>query len=231
VPGVCKLTANSLIEVRFNNCKLTANSALMILLSLATSAAYFGCTHATKRPLQTCIPKRPVETAIRDSPPYADKVVQIPRIVELWRESKELEDRRLLCGRDGNVNEMIMLARLRTASGDSHRPDTSGTNPSESPLPCALQVRGFCALMRCSCHSIGCTASKLAWEISVSSFPCHILTFSLSVCRSQPPPPLPLLRPTRPMRAWEPRLSERNEAQAADYALCPCLQLRGRRED
>jgi hypothetical protein len=66
--------------------------------------------------------------------------VQIPRIVELWRESKELEDRRLLCGRDGNVNEMIMLARLRTASGDSHRPDTSGSNPTESPLPCVLHL-------------------------------------------------------------------------------------------
>jgi hypothetical protein len=34
-------------------CKLTAKSAFMIVLSLATSAAYFGCTHATKRPLQT----------------------------------------------------------------------------------------------------------------------------------------------------------------------------------
>jgi hypothetical protein len=67
VPGECKPTANFLIEVRFNNCELTANSALMIVLSLATSAAYFGCTHATKRPLQTCIPKRPVETAIRNS--------------------------------------------------------------------------------------------------------------------------------------------------------------------
>ena len=55
MPGVCKLTANALIEVRFNNCKLTAKSAFMILLSLATSAAYFGCTHATKRPLQTSI--------------------------------------------------------------------------------------------------------------------------------------------------------------------------------
>ena len=68
MPGVCKLTANSLIEVRFNNCKLTANSALMILLSLATSAAYFGCTHATKRPLQTCIRnvpwKLPFETRL-----------------------------------------------------------------------------------------------------------------------------------------------------------------------
>ncbi len=57
VPGVCKLTTNFLIEARFNNCKLTAKSALMILLSLATSAAYFGCTHATnlKRPLQTSV--------------------------------------------------------------------------------------------------------------------------------------------------------------------------------
>ena len=62
---------------------------------------------------------------------YADKVVQIPRIVELWREAKELEDRRLLCGRDGNVNEMTMLARLHT-SGDSNRPDTSGSNATES---------------------------------------------------------------------------------------------------
>ncbi len=39
VPGVCKLT----------NCKLNADSALMIVLSLATSAAYFGCTHGNVR--------------------------------------------------------------------------------------------------------------------------------------------------------------------------------------
>jgi hypothetical protein len=63
----------------------------------------------------------------------ADKVVQIPRIVELWREAKELEDRRLLCGRDGNVNEMLMLATLRTTSGRS--------NETES-VACVLQVRG-----------------------------------------------------------------------------------------
>jgi hypothetical protein len=49
VPGECKPTANFLIEVRFNNCELTANSALMIVLSLATSAAYFGCTHRNVR--------------------------------------------------------------------------------------------------------------------------------------------------------------------------------------
>jgi len=69
VPGECKPTANFLIEVRFNNCELTANSALMIVLSLATSAAYFGCTHATKRPLQTCIRnvpwKLPFETRLQ----------------------------------------------------------------------------------------------------------------------------------------------------------------------
>ena len=160
MPGVCKLAANSLIEVRFNNCKLTANSALMILLSLATSAAYFGCTHATKRPLQLLFEtfrgnlhsKGPVSRNRDSKLVCADKVVQIPRIVELWREAKELEDRRLLCGRDGNgnVNEMTMLARLRTTSGDSNRPDTSGSNATES-VPCALQVRG-CALMPYSCQ-------------------------------------------------------------------------------
>jgi hypothetical protein len=64
----------------------------------------------------------------------ADKVVQIPRIVELWREAKELEDRRLLCGRDGNANEMAMLAALRP-SVTLGRP-----NGSES-VPCVLQVR------------------------------------------------------------------------------------------
>ena len=30
-------------------CKLNADSALMIVLSLATSAAYFGCTHGIVR--------------------------------------------------------------------------------------------------------------------------------------------------------------------------------------
>ena len=76
--------------------------------------------------------------------------MQIPRIVELWREAKELEDRRLLCGRDGNVNEMtiMMLSRFRNTSGDSNRPNTLGSNATES-VPCVLQVRGFCALMRC----------------------------------------------------------------------------------
>jgi hypothetical protein len=37
--GVCKLA----------NCKLTSKSALMIILSLATSAAYFGCTNGIVR--------------------------------------------------------------------------------------------------------------------------------------------------------------------------------------
>ena len=50
-------------------CTLKANSALMIVLSLATSSAYFGCTHATKRPLQTCIRnvpwKLPFETRLQ----------------------------------------------------------------------------------------------------------------------------------------------------------------------
>ena len=43
------------VPVKYGACKLTGSSALMIVLSLATSAAYFGCTHATKRPLQTSI--------------------------------------------------------------------------------------------------------------------------------------------------------------------------------
>jgi hypothetical protein len=76
-------------------------------------------------------PKRPVEIAIRNS--SADKVVQIPRIVELWREAKELEDRRLLSGRDGNANEMLVLATLCTTSGRS-----SGTES----VRCILQVHG-----------------------------------------------------------------------------------------
>ncbi len=161
-------------------CTLKANSALMIVLSLATSAAYFGCTHASYQTSAANLhPKRPAETAIRNS--SADKVVQIPRIVELWREAKELEDRRLLCGRDGNVKEMTMLARLRTTSGDSNRPDTSGSNATES-VPCVLQVRGCCALMCycCFCCCFCCatsakssrfTASKLPWETSLSNFP------------------------------------------------------------
>ena len=60
--------------------------------------------------------------------------MQIPRIVELWREAKELEDRRLLCSRDGNVNEMTMLSRFPTTSGDSNRPDTSGSNAYNQKL-------------------------------------------------------------------------------------------------
>ncbi len=35
--------------VKLTNCKLTAKSALMIVLSLATSAAYFGCTNGIVR--------------------------------------------------------------------------------------------------------------------------------------------------------------------------------------
>jgi hypothetical protein len=35
--------------VKLTNCKLTAKSALMIVLSLATSAAYFGCKHGHVR--------------------------------------------------------------------------------------------------------------------------------------------------------------------------------------
>ena len=143
MPGVCKLTTNFLIEARFNNCKLNAKSALMILLSLATSAAYFGCNHTSAANLRL---KRLAETAIRNSSACADKVVQIPYIVELWREAKELEDRHLLCGRDGNVNEMTMLSKFRTTSGDSNRPDTSGSNATES-APCIFQVRGCRALM------------------------------------------------------------------------------------
>jgi hypothetical protein len=42
--------------------------------------------------------------------------------------------------------------------------------------------------------------------------------------------PLILLRPTRPMRASEPRLFAHNQAQAANYAP-PVPRLRGRRED
>ncbi len=90
-------------------------------------------------------------------------MVQIPRIVELWREAKELEDRRLLCGLDGNVNEMTMLANLRTTSSASSRPENSGSNATES-VPCVLQVRGCCALMMyCSCQQqqIHCLESCL----------------------------------------------------------------------
>ena len=36
-------------RVEHANCKLTSKSALMIILSLATSAAYFGCTHGKVR--------------------------------------------------------------------------------------------------------------------------------------------------------------------------------------
>ena len=44
-------------------CKLTADSALMIVLSLATSAAYFGCTN---RKVRWQFPfERSIETAIR----------------------------------------------------------------------------------------------------------------------------------------------------------------------
>jgi hypothetical protein len=119
-------------KVKLTNCKLTAKSALMIVLSLATSAAYFGCKHGIVRW------KLPFDTSHRtvhstNAVGCADKVVQIPRIVELWREAKELEDRRLLCGRDGNINEMVMLATLRTTSGRS--------NGTES-VPCVLQVHG-----------------------------------------------------------------------------------------
>jgi hypothetical protein len=74
----------------------------------------------------------------------ADKVVQIPRIVELWREAKELEDRRLLCGRDGNANEMAMLGTLRPSV-------TSGRPKATESVPCVLQVRG-CVMVHDSCH-------------------------------------------------------------------------------
>ena len=51
------------LGVKLTNCKLTAKSALMIVLSLATSAAYFGCTHGIvswKFPF-----KGSIETSIR----------------------------------------------------------------------------------------------------------------------------------------------------------------------
>ena len=75
----------------------------------------------------------------------ADKVVQIPRIVELWREAKELEDRRLLCGRDGNANEMAMLAALCPSV-------TSGSPNGPESVPCVLQVQG-CAWAHEACRS------------------------------------------------------------------------------
>ena len=37
------------VPVKYGACKLTASSALTIVLSLATSAAYFGCTHRNVR--------------------------------------------------------------------------------------------------------------------------------------------------------------------------------------
>jgi hypothetical protein len=117
-------------------CQLNYKSALMIVLSLATSAAYFGCTHRIVRwILRSSVPRK---LAFQNAVGRADKVVQIPRIVELWREAKELEDRRLLCGRDGNINEMAMLATLRPSV-------TSGRSNATESVPCVLQVRG-CAL-------------------------------------------------------------------------------------
>jgi hypothetical protein len=164
------------VPVKYGACKLTGSSAFMTVLSLATSAALFGCTHGNVRcklAFRNVPWKLPFETRL----PGADKVVQIPRIVELWREAKELEDRRLLCGRDGNVNEMTMLARVISGdSGNSNRPNTSGSSATES-VPCVLQVRGCCALMRCSFHSSGLTAS-IASEVSLSNFQCHILPYT-----------------------------------------------------
>ena len=116
-------------------CQLNYKSALMIVLSLATSAAYFGCTH---RIAGFCVQAFHRNLRSKNAVGRADKVVQIPRIVELWREAKELEDRRLLCGRDGNINEMAMLATLRPSV-------TSGRSNATESVPCVLQVRG-CAL-------------------------------------------------------------------------------------
>ena len=86
--------------------------------------------------------------------------MQIPRIVELWREAKELEDRRLLCGRDGNINEMTMLSTLRPRPGffaggakfDAAVDFTiSGSSNATESVPCILQVRDD-AFMPELCH-------------------------------------------------------------------------------
>ncbi len=114
-------------------CQLNYKSALTIVLSLATSAAYFGCTHGNvPGSFFSSVPRK---LAFENAVGCADKVVQIPRIVELWREAKELEDRRLLCGRDGYANEMAMLATLRPSV-------TSGRSNATESAPCILQVRG-----------------------------------------------------------------------------------------
>jgi hypothetical protein len=128
----------------------------MIVLSLATSAAYFGCKHGHVRW------KLPFKCSIETSNfvGCADKVVQIPRIVELWREAKELEDRRLLCGRDGNINEMTMLSTLSPRPGffaggakfDAAVDFTiSGSSNATESVPCILQVRDD-AFMPELCH-------------------------------------------------------------------------------
>ena len=117
--------------------------------------------YARNCPLEVCIQAfhRNVHSPMR-LVGCADKVVQIPRIVELWREAKELEDRRLLCGRDGIANEMAMLATLRPRHGifaggakfDAAVDFTiSGSSNATESGPCILQVRDD-AFMRESCQ-------------------------------------------------------------------------------
>ena len=82
------------------NCQLTENAAFMVVMSLMTSAVYLGCAHRPHhlwsfRP-ETKLLSAPPPPAVQWVRGCADKIVQIPRVVDLWRERKELEDRRLL---------------------------------------------------------------------------------------------------------------------------------------
>ncbi len=158
--GVCKLT----------NCKLTAKSALMVVLSLATSAAYFGCKHGHVRwklpfkcSIETsirqfrwlCRQSRP-DPAHRRALARGKRARRPPPVVRSgWQYQ-----------RDGHAIDAPPAARFFAggAKFDAAVDFTiSGSSNATESVPCILQVRddAFMPELR------RITAWKLPWELSM----------------------------------------------------------------